>query len=125
MAHAEPRAALPAKTQPWKLAEARAYFAALCRDGRPPLSRIEIANEIDVSTSHLDTLINCLVREAGLRIEKQHHRRRYVLPGAGASGWAAMGPDYLRAGHTIRACMCCAKPFASEGRFNRLCDTCR
>jgi hypothetical protein len=25
----------------------------------------------------------------------------------------------------VRACMCCTKPFASEGIHNRLCDGCR
>ena len=30
-----------------------------------------------------------------------------------------------RAGYRQRPCMCCEKTFLSEGKHNRLCDTCR
>lgn len=33
--------------------------------------------------------------------------------------------DDARARKTVRPCLCCQKPFDSEGIHNRLCDTCR
>jgi len=32
---------------------------------------------------------------------------------------------HRRKGRTERACLCCGKPFLSEGAHNRLCDVCR
>lgn len=34
-------------------------------------------------------------------------------------------PPRRRKGSTERACMCCGKPFLSEGAHNRLCGSCR
>lgn len=31
----------------------------------------------------------------------------------------------IKKGFTERKCMCCGSPFASEGKFNRLCNVCK
>lgn len=47
------------------------------------------------------------------------------LQQAAATASVRQRADDARARKTERPCMCCRKPFESEGIHNRLCDTCR
>lgn len=67
----------------------------------------------------------CSRRECQLRRHRESNRKSQALTrvrglGADGSGW-----ETRRSGRSLRLCLNCDRPFASEGKFNRLCPRCR
>ena len=63
----------------------------------------------------------CIVVDDGGREVLRTHDRTEAQNRAQAENAAALERAKVR----VRPCMCCSKPFPSEGAHNRLCNTCR
>ena len=87
-----------------------------CTERAQALSILNLANELGFDQK---SVAKALGEIPGLRIEARNNRRRWHFRGK-TSQWSRTEDDA-----DWRRCLCCDRPFASEGKHNRLCKTCR
>ena len=92
------------------------------------VSHRRLSRESGLTAGAVSACLRALVRKGLVSIEEAGEQRRYRI-GELVTPWVSCAPPTRRkrkdCACTPRACLCCGKPFMSEGPHNRLCAQCR
>lgn len=86
-------------------------------------SNDKIAEITGCQASNVSLAKTHLLKSGTMMRETRDKHFRYYFPSIG-KGTAWRPVKYVKTGRTTRRCMCCRKPFKSEGIHNRMCKEC-